>query len=328
MTAIPSRAYADGFDLFEGVSILGAHEYVSSSDANVWSTGTRYWKYHSVYTFENVVEEGEYGVSSQEGLIDSNLQDILELTPAVAVTGYEFDVQYTTSASFLNAGEKLFVYFPTNPSIVAKYAGYAYTYKSVTLNNIRVYVHTPNTEYLLTKDSEGTYTIPSVDGTITGFKIRFGLSGNTDTQYLYLYINRPHVIIVDRSTSAITQNQTNQLKDTTGSGGIASGVTEDAYELVDSLGFVSQTASFVTGAYDAVANSTADATLPFPGLTIMGHTIISPANVAFVVLPDSIMTPIRTAVTMVIAIAWVNGLIGIYHKIFLGEHEVTVVDEE
>ena len=122
-------------------------------------------------------------------------------------------------------------------------------------------------------------------------------------------------------------NQTTQLNSTTGSNTVAGDTLETGYEIVDDLGFVSQTASFVSGAYDAVMNSDASASLAFPGLTIMGHTIISPQNVPFLgYLGSEIENTIRTACTMVLAIAWINGLMALYRKIFIGE-TVVEVDE-
>lgn len=125
------------------------------------------------------------------------------------------------------------------------------------------------------------------------------------------------------------QNQTNELKSTDGSSGIVSGMQGQGQQIANNLNFVQQTASFVTGTFDAIAGESASQGITFPGLTIMGHQIIASQDVPFLgYLGEDLENTIRTFFTMVIFLAWVMGLRGFYRKIFLGETDVEVVNEE
>ena len=125
-----------------------------------------------------------------------------------------------------------------------------------------------------------------------------------------------------------TQQQTETLVDTTGSGDIVSGMANQGQTISQGMNFVQQTTQFASGVVDAFSNADADSGLQFPGLTIMGHQILAAQTVNFTgYLGSDVETLIKNAVTMVLFLAWISGLIGFYHKIFLGEQEVEVVDE-
>lgn len=132
----------------------------------------------------------------------------------------------------------------------------------------------------------------------------------------------------DQNEVAAIETQTDTFMDTTGSNTVGPDAVTQGQQIVQGMDFVSQTGSFVTGAFDAIANADASEGLQFPGLTIMGYQIIAPRMVPFLgYLGAEIENQIKTFVTMVIFIAWLNGIRGIYHKIFLGEKEVEVVED-
>lgn len=123
-------------------------------------------------------------------------------------------------------------------------------------------------------------------------------------------------------------NQTDELKSTDGSSGVMSDISGQGASISQNLNFVQQTGQFVTGAFDAVTNADASQGLTFPGLTIMGHEIIPPQEVAFLgYLGADLEQTIKNGVTLVLFLAWLMGLRSIYHKIFLGEQEVEVIEE-
>lgn len=125
------------------------------------------------------------------------------------------------------------------------------------------------------------------------------------------------------------QDQTQELKSTDGSSGIVSGMANQGQSISQNLNFVQQTGQFITSAFDAVANGEQSQGLHFPGLVIQEHTILQAQDVAFLgYLGTELEGTIRNFVTMVLFLAWIMGLRGIYRKIFLGETEVEVVDDE
>lgn len=123
------------------------------------------------------------------------------------------------------------------------------------------------------------------------------------------------------------RQQTETLMSTSGSDSVVSGVQGQAVQFVDSLGFVSQSASFVQQVGTSFADAQPSEGLQFPGLSLMGFTIPAQQVNFLGWLGADLENQIKTGITIVIFLAWLNGLRGIYHKIFLGETEVEVVDE-
>lgn len=132
----------------------------------------------------------------------------------------------------------------------------------------------------------------------------------------------------DQNEVAAINDQTETFMDTTGSDTVGGDALTEGQQIAQNISFVQQTGQFVTGTFDAFANASPSSGLYFPGLTIMGHQIIAPQNVSFLgYLGTDLENQIKHFVTLVIFLAWINGLRGLYHKIFLGEQEVEVVDE-
>lgn len=125
-----------------------------------------------------------------------------------------------------------------------------------------------------------------------------------------------------------TQNQTNQLKDTSGSDGILTGAQSAGNNIVNNLGFVAQTASFVTDSVSAITNTNASATVHFPGIKVQNNVIAQEQDVNILGwFPTELETTIRTFGTLLFTLAWINGLRRMYEKIFGGE-KVVEVDTE
>lgn len=124
------------------------------------------------------------------------------------------------------------------------------------------------------------------------------------------------------------QNQTDELKSTDGSSGVMSDISGQGQQIAQNVNFVQQTGQFVNGVFSAFSDADASQGLTFPGLVIMGHEILPQQEVSFLgYLGNDLENTIKSAVTMVLFLAWIMGLRSMYHRIFLGEQEVEVVDE-
>ena len=124
------------------------------------------------------------------------------------------------------------------------------------------------------------------------------------------------------------QNQTDTIMNTDGSDSVGSDAVTSGQNLIQGANFVQQTGSFVSQSFGAITDSEASEGLYFPGLTIMGYSIIPVQNVAFTgYLGSEVEQNIKNGVTLVLFLAWMAGLISIYHRMFLGEQEVEVVEE-
>lgn len=132
---------------------------------------------------------------------------------------------------------------------------------------------------------------------------------------------------IDSSMQRIVNDQTNTLMNTDGSSDILDGMQGQGEQIVGDVDFIQQTGQFANGTYQAIMNSSEQSTVTFPGINLMGFNIPS-AQVSLVeYVPSNILELIKTGCTMVLFLAWFNGLRGMYHKIFLGEKEVEVVEE-
>lgn len=150
---------------------------------------------------------------------------------------------------------------------------------------------------------------------------------------LALYVDLPDTglhTLIDNQTEELgeqTQRQTEELKNTSGSGGVIDGVMGNAQQIVQGADFVQQSASFVSAAFATFATAEPSDTLRFPGLSVMGFVVPASDVPLGGYLSDDVMELMRSALTMFVFLAWVNGLVGMYHKIFLGEQVVEVAEE-
>lgn len=189
-------------------------------------------------------------------------------------------------------------------------------------------------------DSHGTFTAP-FDVQYVFIVSNVNLSVISSAKFWYVYhdfsimIERPEdqneVAAINDQTDTLTENtheQTDTLMDTTGSNGIVGPAQNQGGQIAHGISFVDQTGQFLQGAVNAFNTASADSGLQFPGLTIMGYTIIQPATVSFTgYLGSEIEGRIKDGVTLVLFLAWVMGLHTLYEKIFLGKVDVEV-DEE
>lgn len=173
-------------------------------------------------------------------------------------------------------------------------------------------------------DSKGIYVMPE-DAIYVAVCFRIT---NTDSLKDYIVIDSPNLILLDDSVNQVVNNQTQNLMKTDGSSDIAPNAVEQGQQIVQGVDFVQQTGQLVTGTFDAFNTASATEGVPFPGLTIMGYSIIPAQNVPVTgYLGADVEDRIRDGVTLVLFLAWIMGLRSIYHRLFLGEVEVDVVEE-
>ena len=125
-----------------------------------------------------------------------------------------------------------------------------------------------------------------------------------------------------------TENQTETLMDTTGSGDIFDGLTGGGYDgFVSRFGFIAQSINYCHALYDAILNSNISAIVTFPGVSVLGYQLV-PATTVNVndgayglrVLRDVI----RPLLTGIAAVTWVFWVYHDFRKQFL---EVSEVEE-
>lgn len=146
------------------------------------------------------------------------------------------------------------------------------------------------------------------------------------TMYQDMGATYTHQITVNNTNE--TQQQTETLTNTEGSSGIVSGVQGQGQTISDRLGFVSQTAGFVSSIVNAVSGGSAQDGVTFPGISWDGNVIVASQSVNILGwLGSEIEGTVKAFCTMLVFLAWISGLRGLYHKIFLGEVEVEVMDE-
>lgn len=179
-------------------------------------------------------------------------------------------------------------------------------------------------------DENGVFTMPFDVGWLYISSSVSGMGSLSSRGYVSLSLNgKPHIFIdvLETSMERIVNDQTDMLMGTDGSSSVLDDVAGQGQQISQNLNFVQQTGQFVTGAFDAVANSEEVNTVTFPGLSLMGFTI-QPANVSLTqYISSDLLELIRTGVTMVVFLAWFSGLRAMYHRIFLGQTQIEVVDE-
>ena len=125
----------------------------------------------------------------------------------------------------------------------------------------------------------------------------------------------------DGSTVTGTINsQTDTLMDTTGSDGIVGAVTQGGVSgLTSRLGFIAQIPTVVSSFLAGISSGTASGGLFFPGVTVLGYTLIPAQDVP--VWQNGLAaleTPIKAFNTGVLALLFVKGAKHVFHKDLLG----------
>lgn len=136
---------------------------------------------------------------------------------------------------------------------------------------------------------------------------------------VYTYSQQPDVVsAIEEQTqviTSVTENQTEELKDTTGSGTIASGALSQGQDMYQNFS-VNQLVDTVSGDIrQAVYSTDSDSAVTFPGMTLMGFTIPSVSIDPMTQLPV-IADTVRLIVTFTFSAAFLRHIIELLHAIF------------
>lgn len=151
----------------------------------------------------------------------------------------------------------------------------------------------------------------------------------------YLYLTKPSLYIyndfgldkLSNEMQSYTQQQTEELKDTTGADTVLSDITGQGSVMAQKLGFVYQTGAIARNLYEAMQYE-GEGTVTFPALAWEGQTIIAETDVPITGwLPSSIEDRVRDGVTLVFFLAWLHGMHSLYARIFLGQIETESGDD-
>lgn len=151
----------------------------------------------------------------------------------------------------------------------------------------------------------------------------------------YLYVNKPSLLLyndfgldkLSNDMESYTQQQTEELKDTTGADSVLSDIAGQGSVMAQKLGFVYQTGAIARNLYDAMQYE-GEGTVTFPALAWEGQTIIAETDVPITGwLPSSIEDRVRDGVTLVFFLAWLHGMHSLYARIFLGQIETESGDD-
>lgn len=142
----------------------------------------------------------------------------------------------------------------------------------------------------------------------------FGLSLDVLT-----YSQQPDVVsAIDEQTqviNSVTDNQTEELKDTSGSGSIASGAVSQGQDMYQNFS-VNQLVGSVTSNISQAVNSTeSDSVVTFPGMSLMGFTI-QPVSIDPMTQLPVIADTVKLIVTFTFSAAFLRHIIELVHAIF------------
>ena len=145
------------------------------------------------------------------------------------------------------------------------------------------------------------------------------LYGFSNSLGVLVYSQQPDVVsAIDEQTqviTSVTDNQTEELKDTTGSGSIASGAISQGESIYENFS-VNQLVDTVSGDIrQAVYSTDSDSAVTFPGMSLMGFTIPSVSIDPMTQLPV-IADTVKLIVTFTFSAAFLRHIIELLHAIF------------
>lgn len=182
--------------------------------------------------------------------------------------------------------------------------------------------------------SSKTYIDLSKDVIGVAFRTTTYYSINTTgVDYYYGVSSLPELSYSTGNLVTEIRNQTEELKDTSGSSTSASDVL-DAYSeesFNTKLGAVSQVADIGSQLFQAFTTSQGGNGIQFPGysidLPIYGTLSVPASNIDIWGNFPAAETPVKTAVTFSMVMAWIHGLYRWYEKL-VGQSSEVVVDKE
>lgn len=145
--------------------------------------------------------------------------------------------------------------------------------------------------------------------TMSSFKFWFV----PDTYGFAVLTERPE----DQNEVAAINDQTTQLKDTTGSDTVAGDAVTDAQQQVNDIPIVNILDTFTTGVQQQVNTQEVDGTVTFPGMQMAGFTVPQAVIRPMSLVSEDMQTIIRTMVTFVFVQAFLRHLFHLIDVIFV-----------
>ena len=242
---------------------------------------------------------------------------------------------FIANTSALTQGNSVMVYAPALSNFNVSWdGGSKFFSRTIKGSNFNWYVSTDNmAETVRVYPSDvGVIVLPFDTKYIIATTRLDNFSSYINNSPLYYYDGTGVSVMVeypeDQNEVEAINNQTETFMDTTGSDTVLGNPNGVQQQINDKLGFVSQTASYVTNVYDSVINAEPTGTIQFPGLTWDGHTIIEQQSVPLLGWIEPIEGQVRLAITAMLVLAWLHGVRLIYGRIFLGETDVVTDGEE
>lgn len=126
-------------------------------------------------------------------------------------------------------------------------------------------------------------------------------------------IERPE----DQNEVAAINDQTTQLKDTTGSDTVAGDAVTDAQQQVNNIPLVNILDTFTTGVQQQVNIQDVDGSVTFPGMTLAGFTVPQATIRPMSLVSEDMQTIIRSLVTFVFVQAFLRHIFHLIDVIFV-----------
>lgn len=313
MAAFPCRkAYADW-------TTVGQTQSFCLTTIDNGSFGTGNLKYSPVYASAAMGQLSSTQVNSPSGMTSSTVAFIV-----IPVSGGNIESGKYFRLNGTEFAPSFFCYPGTTaqngvrvntPTSNLRYWGYSNGWRALTLDGNGMFKANRAYTYIAV-----SWTSPSM-AQMNGYDHLASYSSSTLRMTVEVADDEPEL-------QGYIQEQTDELKSTEGSSNIMSDISGQGQQIAQNVNFVQQTGQFVSGVFGAFSDADASEGLTFPGLSIMGYDILPSQQVAFLgYLGTDLEETIKTAVTMVLFLAWIMGLRAMYHRIFLGEQEVEVVEE-
>ena len=145
------------------------------------------------------------------------------------------------------------------------------------------------------------------------------LYGFSNSLGVLVYSQQPDVVsAIDEQTeviTSVTDNQTQELKDTTGSDTVASQQVTQGQQVFQNLSFMTGVNQALSNMQSAIVSQDVDTGVPFPGLQMAGF-VIPAATIDPTSMMPEIMPYVRTVLTFVFCAAFISHIIYLVQAIF------------
>lgn len=135
----------------------------------------------------------------------------------------------------------------------------------------------------------------------------------SDTYGFGVMTERPE----DQNEVAAINDQTTQLKDTTGSDTVAGDTVSQTTQQIQQFPIVQMVEDFTTGIQQQIVSQDVDGTVTFPGMLMAGVTIPAATIRPMELVPEDLRNPIRMMVTFIFVQAFIRHIFWVIEAIFV-----------